>query len=378
MGRNKISIQKIKDERIRNITYYKRKKGLVKKAMELSLLCDADILVCVYPKHIAYRQLLIFSTTNNADSFIDKYIKNPLIKKEIFGLKDYGALFTNNILNPEQVKQINDIENDNNDKMEKVINISNNNIFNSDKNKINFVGPPTFCNFNKENKIINEPFGFKNLFKSININNNTEQNFLTSNNKINNFEHLIKNEKIENKEKIEEKIGKKEDNSNDENNLNLPKIPSFLNDKIDEIRTQKNEFTNINKNTFNNNMINISNIHNLLFNNIFNKDFKNNLFSQDINKNLYQILSANCQIPGNLLFNNYSNNNLYKLNLFNFPKDKDIFKTKLPTLNFPLYSTNKINNNNNKNEHIFNIFNIKNSDNNSFIGQKRFKSNIDS
>ena len=69
---------------------------------------------------------------------------------------------------------------------------------------------------------------------------------------------------------------------------------------------------------------------------------------------------------------------MYKLNFFNFPKDKDIFKTKLPTLNFPLYSTNKINNNNNKNGHIFNIFNIKNSDNNSFIGQKRFKSNIDS
>ena len=165
MGRNKISIQKIKDERIRNITYYKRKKGLVKKAMELSLLCDADILVCVYPKHIAYRQLLIFSTTNNADNFIDKYIKNPLIKKEIFGLKDYGALFTNNILNDEQMKQINDIENDNNDGIGKTLN--NNNIFNFDKNKItNFVGFPTFFNFNKENKIINEPLGFKNLFKS--------------------------------------------------------------------------------------------------------------------------------------------------------------------------------------------------------------------
>jgi hypothetical protein len=236
MGRNKISIQKIKDERIRNITYYKRKKGLVKKAMELSLLCDADILVCVYPKHIAYRQLLIFSTTNNADSFIDKYIKNPLIKKEIFGLKDYGTLFTNNILNAEQVKQINDIENDNNDKMGKTININNNNIFNLDKNKINFVGFPTFFNFNKENEIINESLGFKNIFKSINTNNNSVRNFLISNNKINNFDNLLKNEKLENQEnqeKQEEKIEKKEDNSNDKNDLNLPRITSFFNDKID-------------------------------------------------------------------------------------------------------------------------------------------------
>ena len=93
MGRNKISIQKIKDERIRNITYYKRKKGLIKKAMELTLLCDVDILVGIYPKHINHNQLLIYSSTNNVDFFVDKYIKNPLIKKEVYGLKDVKKYF---------------------------------------------------------------------------------------------------------------------------------------------------------------------------------------------------------------------------------------------------------------------------------------------
>ena len=88
MGRNKISIQKIQDERIRNITFYKRKKGLIKKAMELSLLCDVDIFLGVYPKQISHNQLLIFCTTKNTDFFLDKYYKNSLIKKEMFGLKD--------------------------------------------------------------------------------------------------------------------------------------------------------------------------------------------------------------------------------------------------------------------------------------------------
>ena len=88
MGRNKISIQKIKDERVRNITYYKRKKGLLKKAMELSLLCDVEILVGIYPKHINQNQLIIYCSKNNVEFFVDKYINNPLIKKEVFGLKD--------------------------------------------------------------------------------------------------------------------------------------------------------------------------------------------------------------------------------------------------------------------------------------------------
>ena len=37
MGRNKIKMESIKNERTRQVTYYKRKKGLLKKSMELSL-----------------------------------------------------------------------------------------------------------------------------------------------------------------------------------------------------------------------------------------------------------------------------------------------------------------------------------------------------
>ena len=43
MGRKKISIKKISDPRNRVVTFNKRKAGLIKKTMELSLLCDAKI-----------------------------------------------------------------------------------------------------------------------------------------------------------------------------------------------------------------------------------------------------------------------------------------------------------------------------------------------
>lgn len=43
MGRKKIAIEKIQDLRLRTVTLNKRKKGLIKKAMEISLLTGVNI-----------------------------------------------------------------------------------------------------------------------------------------------------------------------------------------------------------------------------------------------------------------------------------------------------------------------------------------------
>lgn len=48
MGRKKIRIARIAEERNRHVTFQKRKSGLLKKAMELSVLCDAEIAVLVF------------------------------------------------------------------------------------------------------------------------------------------------------------------------------------------------------------------------------------------------------------------------------------------------------------------------------------------
>ena len=49
MGRKKITeYNQITNTRLKNVTYCKRKRGLIKKAMELSLLCNQKICLVIY------------------------------------------------------------------------------------------------------------------------------------------------------------------------------------------------------------------------------------------------------------------------------------------------------------------------------------------
>lgn len=57
MGRKKIRIERIADERNRQVTFTKRKNGLLKKARELSVLCDAEIAVIIFSNSAAQTRL---------------------------------------------------------------------------------------------------------------------------------------------------------------------------------------------------------------------------------------------------------------------------------------------------------------------------------
>lgn len=48
MGRGKISIKRIDNTSSRQVTFSKRRKGLLKKAKELAILCDAEVGLVVF------------------------------------------------------------------------------------------------------------------------------------------------------------------------------------------------------------------------------------------------------------------------------------------------------------------------------------------
>lgn len=48
MGRRKIDIVRIENERHRQVTFTKRKSGLIKKATELAILCEAQVGVIIF------------------------------------------------------------------------------------------------------------------------------------------------------------------------------------------------------------------------------------------------------------------------------------------------------------------------------------------
>ena len=176
MGKKKIEIRKIKDKLTSQITYYKRKKGIIKKAMQLSLLCDIDFfLVFVDQKE----RLSITCSKSSIPEFIKKNITNMnnRIVKEIFTLKDYKTLFEykkiektfmNDIEINEQIKKLNEnksqlfltnlngIENTQNKfKIPKFISKIDLSIFNEKLNENTFL-------------IENEELQFKNKWKMLN------------------------------------------------------------------------------------------------------------------------------------------------------------------------------------------------------------------
>ena len=77
MGRKKIKITYIEDTQLRKVTCCKRKKGLLKKAMEFSLLCGNDVLLVIRDNQ--NDQVIMYNSLSSEDITL---FNNVVINKE--------------------------------------------------------------------------------------------------------------------------------------------------------------------------------------------------------------------------------------------------------------------------------------------------------
>lgn len=73
MVRGKTEIKRIENATRRQVTFSKRRNGLLKKAFELSVLCDAEVTLIIFSQK---GKLFEFSSSSNTNKTIERYQKN--------------------------------------------------------------------------------------------------------------------------------------------------------------------------------------------------------------------------------------------------------------------------------------------------------------
>ncbi|KAK4726270.1 hypothetical protein R3W88_031187 [Solanum pinnatisectum] len=80
MGRRKVEIKRIQDKNCRQVAFCKRRKGLLKKAKEISILCDVDVAVVIISNR---GRLHEFSSNNSLSGMLQRYESHVDAEKEI-------------------------------------------------------------------------------------------------------------------------------------------------------------------------------------------------------------------------------------------------------------------------------------------------------
>ncbi|KAJ4850646.1 Agamous-like MADS-box protein agl12 [Turnera subulata] len=73
MARGKVQMKRIENPVHRQVTFCKRRAGLLKKAKELSVLCDAEIGVVIFSAH---GKLYELATKGNMPGIVERYMKS--------------------------------------------------------------------------------------------------------------------------------------------------------------------------------------------------------------------------------------------------------------------------------------------------------------
>ncbi|KAL5743561.1 hypothetical protein ACOSQ2_026677 [Xanthoceras sorbifolium] len=79
MGRVKVPLKKVENKTYRHVSFSKRKNGLVKKAYELSTLCDVDVGLIIFSPA---GKLVLFDGKRRTEETLKSYIDLPLHQQE--------------------------------------------------------------------------------------------------------------------------------------------------------------------------------------------------------------------------------------------------------------------------------------------------------
>lgn len=110
MGRKTIDIKPIQNKHAKDYALTQRKRGLLKKAIELSLLCEKDIYLVVNDK--ASNDMIEFSSSPGFDQTAIRTVKDSgVAKHEIYSCDDLEQLKRTNITKYEFSKIFTSIEN---------------------------------------------------------------------------------------------------------------------------------------------------------------------------------------------------------------------------------------------------------------------------
>lgn len=82
MGRGRVQLKRIENKINRQVTFSKRRSGLLKKAHEISVLCDAEVALIVFSTK---GKLFEYSTDSGMDKILERYERYSYAERELTG-----------------------------------------------------------------------------------------------------------------------------------------------------------------------------------------------------------------------------------------------------------------------------------------------------
>lgn len=80
MGRGRVQLRRIENKISRQVTFSKRRSGLLKKAQEISVLCDAEVALIVFSTK---GKLFEYSTDSSMNSILERYERYSSAERQL-------------------------------------------------------------------------------------------------------------------------------------------------------------------------------------------------------------------------------------------------------------------------------------------------------